>query len=155
MLLFLRSILWTLLCPGVVAVLLPWFITSGFSRAGAGLQWHQYPGYAAIPVGIGVLGWCIYAFARFGRGTLSPVDPARRLVIRGLYRYVRNPMYAGVMLVLLGEALLLGSLAMLGYATAVFLVFNLFIRLHEEPYLRRQFGEAYERYCKQVGRWGF
>lgn len=106
-----------------------------------------------IGAGACILLWCIYAFARHGKGTLSPVDPARRLVVSGLYRYVRNPMYLGVTTVLLGETLFFKSMPLLGYTGLVFLLFNLFIRLYEEPYLRRQFGEAYERYCEKVGRW--
>jgi len=154
MFLFLRSILWTLLCPGTFAFLLPWYILSGFTLNEPGWGWRQYLGFVVVLTGTSILVWCIYAFARDGRGTLSPLDPARRLVIQGLYRYVRNPMYVGVVTILLGEALFFSSWTMLGYAAVVFVVFNLFIRLHEEPYLRKQFGEEYERYCAQVGRWG-
>lgn len=151
--LFVRNLLWTILCPGTVTLLLPWLILS--ETQGDAIIWRrfQWSGILLIGTGACLLSWCIYAFARQGRGTLSPLDPARRLVITGLYRYVRNPMYVGVMVILTGEALFFESWALSAYAGLVFLVFNLFIRLHEEPYLRRQFGEEYEMYCKQVGRW--
>ncbi len=151
--LFLRSLLWVIICPGTVSMLLPWII---LSRVGSGIhQWSrfQWSGMLLIGAGACILLWCIYAFATQGKGTLSPVDPARRLVVSGLYRYVRNPMYLGVTTVLLGETLLFESMPLLGYTGLVFLLFNLFIRLYEEPYLRRQFGEGYERYCEKVGRW--
>jgi len=153
MFLFLRSLLWTLLCPGTFAFLLPWYILSGFALNESGWGLRQYLGFVVVLTGTTILLWCVYAFARYGRGTLSPLDPARHFVYRGLYRYVRNPMYVGVLTILLGEALFFSSWTMLGYTAVVFAAFNLFIRLHEEPYLRKQFGEEYARYCEQVGRW--
>lgn len=88
-----------------------------------------------------------------GRGTLSPVDPPRELVIRGLYRYVRNPMYVGVSLIVLGEAALTRSRALLLYWAVFFAAVNVFVIGYEEPNLRRRFGESYERYTQRVGRW--
>lgn len=151
--LLLRSLLWVIICPGTVSMLLPWII---LSWVGSGIQqWSRFQrsGMLLMVAGVCILLWCVYAFARQGKGTLSPVDPAKRLVISGLYRYTRNPMYVGVTVVLLGETLFFGSIPLLVYAGLVFLGFNLFIRLYEEPYLRQQFGEEYELYCKQVGRW--
>jgi protein-S-isoprenylcysteine O-methyltransferase Ste14 len=104
-------------------------------------------------IGAAVLLHCIWGFAAVGRGTLSPVDPPKKLVVKGLYRYDRNPMYVGVVTILLGEALLLESLALLEYALVGFAAFNLFVILYEEPTLRHQFGESYEHYCRHVGRW--
>jgi protein-S-isoprenylcysteine O-methyltransferase Ste14 len=106
-----------------------------------------------MSVGAGVLFRCIWDFAVAGRGTLAPVDPPRHLVVRGLYRYVRNPMYVGVVTILLGEALLFRSLALLCYAGIFLFVVHLFIVVYEEPALRRQFGESYENYCRRVHRW--
>jgi protein-S-isoprenylcysteine O-methyltransferase Ste14 len=100
-----------------------------------------------------LLAACIWEFARSGRGTLAPLDPPRELVVRGLYRYVRNPMYLGVSLIVLGEALLTGSRGLMVYWIIWFLVVNLFVRFYEEPTLRRQFGQSYERYAHAVGRW--
>ena len=104
---------------------------------------------------LGALGllWSIWQFFAEGRGTLAPVDPPKHLVIHGLYRYVRNPMYVSVMLILLGEAAFFASLAILIEAGIFFFVTSLFIRVYEEPFLRREFGESYDEYQKSVGRW--
>src|SRR5262249_26139074 len=96
---------------------------------------------------------CIWEFARSGRGTLAPMDPPRDLVVRGLYRYVRNPMYLGVTAIILGEALLARSQALVLYWAVWFLAANLFVIAYEEPNLRRRFGQSYELYTQQVGRW--
>jgi protein-S-isoprenylcysteine O-methyltransferase Ste14 len=100
-----------------------------------------------------LLGTCIWEFARRGRGTLAPVDPPKTLVVQGLYRYVRNPMYVSVTTIVLGEALLTGSRALLAYWAVWFLAVNLFVIGYEEPTLHRRFGPAYERYRATVGRW--
>ena len=100
-----------------------------------------------------LLAACVWEFARTGRGTLSPVDPPRKLVVRGLYRYVRNPMYLSVTAIVLGEVLLTGSRALLIYWALWFFAANLFVMGYEEPTLRREFGTDYERYRREVGRW--
>ena len=100
-----------------------------------------------------ILGACIFEFAHTGRGTLAPVDPPRVLVVRGLYRYVRNPMYLSVTLIVWGEILLTRSVALIAYWLAWFVAANLFVRGYEEPALRRQFGSDYDRYAAKVGRW--
>ena len=107
----------------------------------------------AIGVGAALLVTCIWEFAASGRGTLSPVDPPRELVVRGLYRYVRNPMYLSVTMIVLGEVLLTGSRPLLAYWAIWFAAVNLFVIGYEEPTLRRRFGESYERYTRDVGRW--
>lgn len=104
-------------------------------------------------VGIVLLATCIFEFARSGQGTLSPVDPPRHLVVRGLYRYVRNPMYLSVTTIVLGEVLLLGSRGLLAYWAIWFLAANLFVIGYEEPTLRRRFGASYDDYARHVGRW--
>ena len=106
-----------------------------------------------IVFGACVYFWCAWDFATHGRGSPAPVAPPKQLVARGLYRHVRNPMYVGVAAILLGEALLFASLALLWYAVAIVFGFNLFVLLYEEPTLRRKFGDAYERYCRAVPRW--
>jgi protein-S-isoprenylcysteine O-methyltransferase Ste14 len=96
------------------------------------------------------------AFARFalqGRGTPAPPLPTERLVVSGLYRHVRNPMYLAVLTVVFGQALLLGSTGLLAYAALLFAAFHLFIVGYEEPTLRRRFGSEYEQYCRRVRRW--
>ena len=103
--------------------------------------------------GAAVLLRCIWEFMVTGRGTLAPVDPPTQLVVRGLYRYVRNPMYLGAFTMLLGEAALFKSLALLEYAVAWFIIINLIVLFREEPVLRRRFGESYDRYVRSVHRW--
>jgi protein-S-isoprenylcysteine O-methyltransferase Ste14 len=110
-------------------------------------------GFLIMLLGATVLLLCIAEFARRGRGTLSPADPPRHLVVSGLYRWVRNPMYLGVVLVLLGEVVVTGSPGLAVYAAAFFGIVNVFIIAYEEPYLARQFGESYTTYQAHVGRW--
>ena len=97
--------------------------------------------------------WCILSFAVIGRGTPAPFDPPRRLVVRGPYRYVRNPMYLGAGLALAGAALFYQSGALLGYASGFLVLMHLFVLLYEEPTLGRTFGQDYETYRQQVRRW--
>ena len=148
-----RSITWVVLLPGVVAGYIPWaFFGLGdiyWSPEAPGL----YLGVVLVASGIALLAMCIWEFASRGRGTLSPVDPPKELVVQGLYRYVRNPMYLAVALIVLGEALLIASLNLLLYWAFFFGVVNLFVMGYEEPTLRRQFGESYERYVRDVRRW--
>jgi protein-S-isoprenylcysteine O-methyltransferase Ste14 len=149
----LRSLLWTLLLPGVVAGYVPLRLF-GVAQVHIRLT-SPLPvvGLAAIAAGTALLAACIWEFARSGHGTLSPVDPPRALVVRGLYRYVRNPMYLSVTVILLGEVLLGQSRPLLIYWGAWFAIVNVFVIGYEEPTLRRRFGESYERYAREVGRW--
>ncbi len=96
---------------------------------------------------------CVAAFAWIGKGTPAPFDPPRRLVVRGPYRFVRNPMYIGAVLVLAGAALFFMSTPLLVYAGLLLLAAHLFVVFYEEPTLRRSFGEDYEAYCHRVRRW--
>jgi protein-S-isoprenylcysteine O-methyltransferase Ste14 len=140
--------------PGPITVLVPWLL-SGYElrQPLLGLTWLRGVGVALLVVGIPVLAESIVRFVRKGRGTLTPVVPTRHLVMSGLYRFVRNPMYVGVVTIIVGEALLLGSGDVLIYATVVALGFHLFVVLYEEPTLRRTYGPEYERYCTHVRRW--
>lgn len=106
-----------------------------------------------VIAGVALLLACIWEFAARGKGTLSPVDPPKALVIQGLYRYVRNPMYLSVSSIVLGEALLARSRPLIVYWMIFLVAANLFVILYEEPALRRQFGESYVRYQERVGRW--
>jgi len=148
-----RSLLWTILLPGFFAGYVPWrFFGLGRGR----LEWlnpTSLLGLIGIGLGVVLLAACIVEFARSGRGTLSPVDPPRHLVIRGLYKYVRNPMYLSVTTIVLGEVLLTHSQALAFYWAIWFGGANLFVMGYEEPTLRRRFGRSYEEYTKQVGRW--
>jgi protein-S-isoprenylcysteine O-methyltransferase Ste14 len=153
MLLALRSLLWTLLLPGVVAGYVPWRYFGLSDARIASSDPLGFLGVAGVAAGVLLLAACIFEFARSGRGTLSPVDPPRHLVVRGLYRYVRNPMYLAVTLILLGEAALLHSADLVTYWACFFAAANLFVIGYEEPYLRSRFGVSYDAYMRQVGRW--
>jgi protein-S-isoprenylcysteine O-methyltransferase Ste14 len=148
-----RSLLWTVLLPGLLAGYVPWRF---FGLAELSLDAGdpiQLLGLLCMATGAAFLAACIWEFARSGRGTLAPVDPPRELVVRGLYRYVRNPMYLSVTAIVLGEALLAQSRPLLLYWAACFLAANLFVLGYEEPALRRRFGASYEAYAQRVGRW--
>lgn len=110
-------------------------------------------GMVIAALGGAVVLWCIFSFAALGRGTPAPFDPPRRLVVRGPYRYVRNPMYLGAALALMGAALVYRSFALAAYALAFLLVLHLFVLWYEEPTLRRLFGGEYEGYTQKVRRW--
>ena len=149
----LRSLLWTILLPGVFAGYVPWR-WFGLGRTQFDLTSPtQLLGLSCIGFGGVLLAACIFEFARSGRGTLSPVDPPRHLVVRGLYRYVRNPMYVSVTAIILGEALLTRSVALALYWAVWFVGANLFVIGFEEPSLLRRFGSSYDEYARQVGRW--
>jgi protein-S-isoprenylcysteine O-methyltransferase Ste14 len=113
----------------------------------------QIAGMIITVIGAAIALWCVFTFAFIGKGTPAPFDPPRRLVIRGPYRFVRNPMYIGAGIALAGAALFYGSLPILIYAGLFLLATHLFVVLYEEPTLRRTFGSDYERYCRQVRRW--
>jgi protein-S-isoprenylcysteine O-methyltransferase Ste14 len=148
-----RSILWTILLPGVVAGYVPWrFFGLGRARIDMSSPVH---GLALVCLGMGtlLLAACIFEFAMSGRGTLAPVDPPRHLVVRGLYRFVRNPMYLSVTTILLGEVLLTRSPALAWYWAIWFLAANAFVVGYEEPALGRRFGSQYDEYARRVPRW--
>jgi protein-S-isoprenylcysteine O-methyltransferase Ste14 len=148
MALFLKNLLFTLLVPGSVAFYIPLLIAS--PTPADGLRWL---GLAPLAAGVAIYLWCAWDFATFGRGTPAPIDAPTRLVVRGLYRYVRNPMYVGVLSAIVGWALIFASAKLSLYAAAVWTAFHLFVVLYEEPDLRARFGADYERYCADVNRW--
>ena len=153
MVLFLKNLLFTVLVPGTVAVLLPWRLASASlaSRPPTVTDW--LPAAPAFLAGASIYFWCLWDFGRTGRGTPAPIDPPKTLVVRGLYRYVRNPMYVGVLLVIAGWALLVRARDLAFYGASVATAFHLFVVFVEEPMLRRQFGASYDAYCQQVSRW--
>ncbi len=148
-----RSIAWAALLPGVLAGYVPWRYFGLAQMHFTLLDPLNLPGLLLITLGLVLLAICIWEFAHSGRGTLSPVDPPRQLVVRGLYRYVRNPMYLSVTTIVFGELLLTRSLALLIYWVIWFAFVNLFVIAYEEPTLHRQFGPSYEHYTQTVGRW--
>ena len=106
-----------------------------------------------VTIGTAIALWCVLMFVFIGKGTPAPFDPPRKLVIRGPYRFVRNPMYIGAGMTLAGAALFYESLSIFIYTGAFFLITHLFVVLYEEPTLRRIFGDEYEAYFRRVRRW--
>ncbi len=150
----LKTVLFTLLVPGAVTVAVPALILHRTGRLHAPLSSVLWvPGVLLVGLAVSLYVSCAAAFVSAGRGTPVPIDPPRRLVVQGFYRHTRNPMYLAVLTLLVGEALLFASGALLAYAAIVFAAFHLFVIFYEEPTLRRSFGEAYERYSRAVPRW--
>jgi protein-S-isoprenylcysteine O-methyltransferase Ste14 len=145
-----KTLIFTIVVPGTVGVYIPYWLRGPGPHAISALG---LLGIAPAVAGIAVYLWCAWDFAAFGRGTPLPLDPPKPLVARGLYRFVRNPMYVGVLLVIFGQALWFGSAATLWYALAIALMFHLFVVFYEEPALRRKFGESYAQYRRTVPRW--
>lgn len=145
------SALWFVLAPGAVAGLVPWLLTGW--RAESAWWPIRIVGAALILVAVPVLLHSFLRFVRDGHGTPIPAAPPRRLVVTGLYRYVRNPMYVAVNAAIVGQAMLLGRLDLLWYAVAVIAVNLGFVHLYEERELRRRFGQDYDRYRQAVPAW--
>ncbi len=150
----LRALTYAAVFVGIVLVLLPARI---LARAGVARPEAVGPGQVVgavlVVVGAALALWCVLAFAFIGRGTPAPFDPPRRLVRRGPYRVVRNPMYLGAILALAGASLFFRSLVLFAFAIAFAGVTHAFVVLYEEPTLRGLFGEEYEDYRRQVRRW--
>ncbi len=143
--------------PFMAAVVIPWWVTRGSAVVvGPGptlaTQFLQLGGLALLVAGFLLFAGSLRRFATEGEGTLAPWDPPRRLVITGLYRYVRNPMITGVVTILLGETAVLLSPAIGRWAVAFFIINAAYIPLVEEPMLVARFGEPYRDYCRRVPR---
>lgn len=152
--LIVESALFTVIVPGTVTIWIPWVILVD-DRPCLPASW-DFLHYAAFPLGglgVAVYFRCLWDFAVSGGGIPAPVDHPKRLVVRGLYRYIRNPMYVGVFCVLVGEVIFLRSRALLVYTIGWFLIVQGVIALFEEPRLRASFGPEYERYAQSVRRW--
>ena len=147
----LRSLLFLIVAPGMVAGYIP----LGLLRKGPLIDLGVFA-WLALPlwlIGTTILLWSFWNFLKQGRGTPAPIDPPKELVAVGFYRYTRNPMYVGILLMLTGYFLWYGFWSLLIYAVFIFLAFNTFVAYYEEPTLRRNFGTAYEDYCNRVPRW--
>ena len=149
-----RAITYAALFIGVVLIYVPARLLtwSGIARPAA-IEVQQVAGMVIGAVGAAVALWCIFTFAFVGKGTPMPLDPPRRLVIRGPYRFVRNPMYISAGLALAAAALFYESLPLLGYVGLFFFATHVFVVWYEEPTLRQTFGQEYEAYCRQIRRW--
>jgi protein-S-isoprenylcysteine O-methyltransferase Ste14 len=148
------SAVFLVIAPGFVAGLVPWWISHWHLKAAfLGLTVLRLAGGLLLSLGaIGLLD----SFVRFavqGLGTPAPVFPTRHLVVSGLYRYVRNPMYVAVVSAIFGQGLILGNVKLLEYGGLVWLLFHLFVLVYEEPTLRASFGSEYRVFCAEVPRW--
>jgi protein-S-isoprenylcysteine O-methyltransferase Ste14 len=149
-----RAATYAALFGGLVLIFLPGRVlsSSGIVPPAAIGTW-QVAGMAVGTFGAVLALACFLTFVFVGRGTPAPFDPPRRLVVRGPYRVVRNPMYIGAGLALAGASLFYRASALLWYLGSLFLITHLFVVAYEEPTLRRTFGKDYEMYCGQAGRW--
>ena len=146
-----KTLLFLIFVPGVVAGYVPLALL----RYGAQMEFGLFS-YLAFPFwlfGSFMLLWCFWDFVQKGRGTPAPIDPPKELVVSGLYRRVRNPMYVGVLAVIFGHFLWFGYWNLLIYALVIFSAFHLFVTQYEEPNLKKRFGAAYEKYLMEVPRW--
>jgi len=147
------SALFLVAAPGVVAGLVPWLLTDRYR-----MPLSTMPG-AVLLGGIliaGAAGTLLHAFARFaleGLGTPAPVAPTEKLVIGGVYRHVRNPMYVAVLSIILGQALVFSSAAVLAYGLIAGAAMFFFVKSYEEPALARRYGAEYETYRRAVPGW--
>ncbi len=148
-----RALIFAIVVTGTVVILVPFRILASVARPSSPAVGWNLGGLVLIAVGAFVLAVCYAGFIVEGQGTPAPYDPPRRLVTGRFYERVRNPIYVGVILVLLGEATLFASIPLLAYAGIVWLGFHLFVVLYEEPGLRRRFGASYEAYLRRVPRW--
>ena len=145
-----RNLVFTVVVPGLGGVLAPWWIVTRHGHAATPVAWEAVP---VIAAGAALYGWCVWNFAAVGRGTPGPWDAPRRVVAAGPYRWVRNPIYIGALLVVLGEAWLFMSWPLVAYAGAMAIVCHLFVIGYEERTLRRRFGDSYLEYRRSVPRW--
>jgi protein-S-isoprenylcysteine O-methyltransferase Ste14 len=148
------SAIFLVVAPGIVAGYVPWRICRWHVEAPLlGISSLRLVGVLLIAAGLTVL---LDSFARFalqGLGTPAPIFPTRHLVVSGLFRYVRNPMYIAVVSLILGQGLFFGSILVLEYGVAVFAGFYLFVLIYEEPTLLKSYGREYEEFCANVPRW--
>jgi protein-S-isoprenylcysteine O-methyltransferase Ste14 len=150
----LGSLVFLVVAPGTLALYVPWTICHWrFAPSLLGFFPLRVVGALMIVAGLPVLLDSFGRFALQGLGTPAPIAPPERLVVTGLYRYVRNPMYVAVALLIFGQGLFFGSPGLLEYGVVVSLGFFAFVVSYEEPALRRKFGEEYEQFCDVVPRW--
>jgi protein-S-isoprenylcysteine O-methyltransferase Ste14 len=147
-----KTAIFSIVAPGTVGVLGPQWVKDGSSHLPLVVR---APGVVLFLIGVAIYLWCAWDFAVKGLGTPAPSDAPRLLVVKGLYRLTRNPMYVGVSAMIVAQGVYYGSFPIVVYLLAIVLAFNLFVRFYEEPTLRRLFGEQYDTYCRKVPRWLF
>ncbi len=147
----LKSLFFLIFVPGLFVGYIPLtFLLTGSQIDTGVLSYLAYPLWLAGAI---IIIWCFWDFLVKGRGTPAPIDSPKVLVVTGLYNFVRNPMYVGVEMMLIGHFLWFGFWLFLAYAVFFFLAFHTFILIYEEPTLKKKFGAAYEDYLKKVPRW--
>ncbi len=150
----LKTIVFSILIPGTVTVLVPyWLLTSSSASPPLQFGYFRYLGILPAIVGVAIYLWCAWDFTFAGRGTPAPIDPPKELVVRGLYQYARNPMYVGILSILIGEALFFESTRLMVYVAVAFLFYFSIVLIYEEPVLKRKFGDSYRTYCQTTPRW--
>jgi protein-S-isoprenylcysteine O-methyltransferase Ste14 len=149
----LKTLIFSILVPGTVAGIIPWLLLQGSGNLVLRIPSVWMIGLLPLLLGVGLYLWCAGAFTFIGKGTPAPIDAPKVLVVQGLYRWVRNPMYVAVLSVVIGEAILFRSILLVGYALVLWGVFHMFVVFVEEPSLRSQFGASYETYFRTVPRW--
>ena len=144
----------TIVVPGAAVILVPYLILSSQDpTVSPGLDLASLLGALLAVSGAWMVVWVSYSFVAQGKGTPIPIDPPRNFVAHGLFRYVRNPMYVGALLALLGETILFRSPWLAVYALGLWLALHTFLVAFEEPQLRRRFGQTYSDYCASTPRW--
>ena len=148
------SAVFLVIAPGFVAGLVPrWISRWRLEAPFFGMPLFRFAGGILIALGVAGLLDSFVRFAVQGVGTPAPVFPTRHLVVTGLYRYVRNPMYVAVVSTILGQGLVFANVSLLEYGGLVWLMFHLFVLGYEEPTLRASFGSEYTVFCAEVPRW--
>ena len=146
------SLIFLVAQPGLMGGLVPYWLTDGWEGAGSPLV-LVLAGLALLAAGLGFLAHTVIRFAAEGLGTPSPLAPTQNLVVGGIYRYLRNPMYVAVIAVILGQAAILGRPVLLVYAAIFWVAVASFVRFYEEPTLSRRYGEQYAAYRAAVRGW--
>lgn len=146
---FIKALFAFLVLPGMSAGVIPLLIVLYLPTHYDGFWWGRVP----FAIGCTILFMCVIAFYAEGNGTLAHWNPPKKMITSGFYKYVRNPMYVGIILILIGESLIGGSLWLLGWLVFMTIAFNLHIRFVEEPWLARTFPDEWADYSRSTPRW--
>ncbi|NNN08145.1 MAG: isoprenylcysteine carboxylmethyltransferase family protein [Acidimicrobiaceae bacterium] len=148
--LFIRNLVFSVVVPGLGGGYVPWLILSKNGRLARPTEWYPM---LLVAGGLALYICCVWVFGSKGRGTPGIWDPPRHVVTVGPYRWVRNPIYVGALVIISGEAWMYSSVDLLIYVGSLAVAFHLLVIIYEEPRLRRHFGEEYKSYCRVVSRW--
>jgi protein-S-isoprenylcysteine O-methyltransferase Ste14 len=149
----LKTLIFAIFVPGSVVLLFPYILFTYFPALDSPLGKIRFVGFVPIITGGILCLQCAWDFAVVGKGTPAPIDPPKEIVVVGFYSYIRNPMYLGIIFILLGQAIVYESIDVFIYCCLIFILFHVFVVYYEEPALHRQFGGKYEAYIQKVPRW--